>query len=79
MLKEGFKKGAAGLSFGLEYVKNTSKEEVMILSKTAAKHRKIVSVHSRTVGWAGLESFKEKKDKAGVYLEIEDLKCMELL
>jgi len=59
LLEEELKNGAAGLSFGLEYIPQTSKEEVLILSKMAAKYGKVVSVHSRKDGWEGLESLKE--------------------
>lgn len=54
LLEDEFKSGAAGLSFGLEYVPGTSEEEIITLSKTAAKYGKPVSVHSRKDGWEGL-------------------------
>lgn len=59
LLEDEFKSGAAGLSFGLEYVPGTSEEEIITLSKTAAKYGKPVSVHSRKDGWEGLASLKE--------------------
>lgn len=57
--EEELKNGAAGISFGLEYIPEASETEVIELSKIAAKYGKLVSVHSRTDGWAGLVALKE--------------------
>lgn len=62
LLEQELKNGAAGLSFGLEYIPATTKEEMLILSKTVAKYGKVVSIHSRSDGWQGLESLKEMID-----------------
>ena len=35
---------------------------MLTLSKTVAKYGKVVSVHSRSDGWQGLESLKEMID-----------------
>ena len=61
-LEHAFQCGVWGLSFGLEYCPGSSKEEVLALSKIAAKYGKMVSIHTRTDMFAGLESLKEAID-----------------
>lgn len=59
ILEDLFKIGASGLSFGLEYVPGTSKEEVLELSKLAAKYNKLISIHTRSDCYGGLASLRE--------------------
>lgn len=59
LLENAFKEGAYGLSFGLEYVPGASKEEVIKLSQIAARYDKLVSIHTRSDGYAGLVSLRE--------------------
>lgn len=59
ILKNLFKLGANGLSFGLEYVPGSSKEEVLELSKVAAQYGKLVSIHTRKDCYEGLTSLRE--------------------
>ena len=59
ILEDLFKIGASGLSFGLEYVPGTSKEEVLELSKLAAKYNKLISIHTRGDCYGGLASLRE--------------------
>ncbi len=59
LLEKAFKEGAYGLSFGLEYVPGASKEEVMRLSQMAARYNKLVSIHTRSDGYAGLTTLRE--------------------
>ena len=61
-LEKAFDIGAWGLSFGLEYVPGSSAEEVLALSKTAARYGKLVSIHTRTDGYSGLAALKEAID-----------------
>ncbi len=61
-LVEGFEMGVSGLSFGLEYVPGSSKEEVLELAKVAAKYDKLISIHTRTDFYGGLGSLKEAID-----------------
>ncbi len=58
--------GAAGLSFGLEYTPGSSKEEVLTLSRTAARYGKPVAIHIRTDCYQGLAALKEAIDIARV-------------
>ena len=51
--------GAAGLSFGLEYMTGSSFEEIIRLSKIVAYYGKPVMIHTRGGFWSGLESLKE--------------------
>jgi len=60
--KEAFEMGAAGLSFGLEYVPGSSKEEVIELAKVAAQYGKVISIHTRTDCYQGLNALKEAID-----------------
>ncbi len=62
LLEESFKLGGYGLSFGLEYVPGASKEEVIALSKIAAKYDKLISIHTRGDGYEGLISLREAID-----------------
>ena len=62
MEEEAFRMGACGLSFGLEYVPDSSKEEVLALSKVAAAYGKVVSIHTRSDCYHGLASLQEAID-----------------
>ncbi len=62
LLESQFEIGGYGLSFGLEYVPGASREEVMSLSRIAAKYDKLVSIHTRGDGYAGLVSLNEAID-----------------
>lgn len=62
LLEDEFKIGAYGLSFGLEYVPGASKEEILALGRVAAKYDKLISIHTRGDGYAGLISLKEAID-----------------
>lgn len=59
LLEKAFDYGALGLSFGLEYAPGTSFEEIIALSKIAAKYGKLVSVHTRSDSWSGIGAVKE--------------------
>lgn len=59
MTEQALEEGAVGVSFGLEYAPGTSFEEVIAVSRVAAKYDKLVSVHIRHDGWRGLEAIKE--------------------
>lgn len=62
LLEEDLQAGAAGLSFGLEYMPGSSHEEVITLSKTAAKYGKPVGIHIRTDCYKGLTALEEAID-----------------
>lgn len=62
ILAEQLQAGAAGLSFGLEYSPGSCTEEVMTLSKTAARYGKPVAIHTRTDCYAGLGALDEAID-----------------
>ncbi len=59
LAEQAFADGAAGLSFGLEYAPGTSTEEILALSRVAARYGKLVAVHLRTDSWAGLAALRE--------------------
>ncbi len=62
LLEEAFAQGAAGLSFGLEYVPGSSSQEVLSLSTTAARYGKLVAIHIRTDCYGGLQALREALD-----------------
>ncbi len=62
LLEEALDQGAAGVSFGLEYTPGSSREEVLALSRTAARYGKLVAVHIRTDGYQGLGALQEAID-----------------
>lgn len=62
LLEEQLRGGGAGLSFGLEYCPGTSREEILTLSRTAARYGKLVTVHTRTDQYAGLAALEEAID-----------------
>lgn len=77
--EEAFINGACGLSFGLEYVPGSSKEEVLELSKVAAKYGKLISIHTRTDFYAGLAALQEAitiTRKTGAAVHISHLTYM---
>jgi N-acyl-D-amino-acid deacylase len=79
-LEKELQKGSFGLSLGLEYVPNASKEEITRLSEvlTGFKHR-IVSVHIRHDGPACIEAVQEMIDLAkstGLRVELSHLGSM---
>lgn len=57
--EEAFKMGVSGLSFGLEYVPGSSREEVLELAEVAARYGKLVSIHTRSDCYGGLASLRE--------------------
>jgi N-acyl-D-amino-acid deacylase len=59
LLEEQLQDGAAGLSFGLEYMPGSSKEEVLTLSRIAARYGKPVSIHTRSDYYQGLGALDE--------------------
>jgi N-acyl-D-amino-acid deacylase len=54
-----FEEGAIGLSFGLEYAPGSSFKEVIALSSIAAKHKKLVAIHTRLANPKDIDSLKE--------------------
>ena len=62
LLEEDLAACASGLSLGIEYAQGSSTEEMLRLSRVAAKYGKPVSVHVRTDCWAGLAGLKEAID-----------------
>lgn len=62
LAEEAFHQGAYGLSFGLEYVPGSSKDEVMELASVAARYGKPVSIHTRTDCYNGLNALQEAID-----------------
>ena len=62
LLEQQLQDGGAGLSFGLEYCPGTSHEEVITLSRTAARYGKLVAIHTRSDLFAGLASLEEAID-----------------
>jgi N-acyl-D-amino-acid deacylase len=76
LLEEAFNLGVSGLSFGLEYVPGSSKEEVLELAKVAAKYGKLISIHTRADCYGGLSSLREAIDisrKTGAAVNISHL------
>lgn len=59
LLEERLLSGCAGVSFGLEYVPGSSKEEVLTLARTAARYGKPVAIHTRSDNYKGLSSLAE--------------------
>ncbi len=51
--------GAIGLSFGLEYAPGTSFEEIIALSQVAAKHGRLIAIHTRMLACGDLASLTE--------------------
>lgn len=62
LAEEALEQGAAGISFGLEYAPGTSFEEIAAVSRVAARYGKLVAIHTRHDGWAGLGAIKEAID-----------------
>lgn len=76
LAEEAFKMGVNGLSFGLEYVPGSSKEEVLELSKVAARYGKLISIHTRSDCYGGLSTLREAIDiarKTGAAVNISHL------
>ncbi|GHV74671.1 N-acyl-D-amino-acid deacylase [Spirochaetia bacterium] len=59
LLQEELQAGTAGLSFGLEYMPGTDREELYTLSRTAARYGKPVTVHIRCDLSPGLDALVE--------------------
>jgi N-acyl-D-amino-acid deacylase len=59
LLEEDLRRGACGVSFGLEYCPGTSKSELYALSRVAARYGKLVAVHIRTDFFEGLSALDE--------------------
>ncbi|MDR0812994.1 MAG: amidohydrolase family protein [Oscillospiraceae bacterium] len=59
LLEEDLQSGAFGLSFGLEYCPETSKQELYTLSRIVAKYGKLVAIHIRTDFFPGLAALDE--------------------
>jgi N-acyl-D-amino-acid deacylase len=62
LLAEQLDAGAAGLSFGLEYVPGSSREEIWALARVAARAGRPVSIHIRSDCHAGLDALREAID-----------------
>jgi N-acyl-D-amino-acid deacylase len=62
LLKEELEAGAGGLSFGLEYMPGSSHEEVIAMSRVAARYDKLISIHIRSDRYQGLEALEEAFD-----------------
>ena len=63
-LEADFEAGASGLSFGLGYMVGSSTEEILRLSKVAARFGKPVAIHTRAIGggWGVLGGVVEAID-----------------
>lgn len=59
LAEKAFKDGAIGLSFGLEYAPGSSFDEVIELSRIAAKYNKIVPIHTNVQNPTSLCSLNE--------------------
>lgn len=59
LLEESFNYGVSGLSFGLEYVPGSSSYEVIELAKVAARYGKLISIHTRSDCYSGLNTLTE--------------------
>jgi N-acyl-D-amino-acid deacylase len=59
LLIEELRGASAGISFGLEYVPGTSKEELLTLSGVAARCNKLVAVHLRYDCAKGIDALDE--------------------
>ena len=59
LTEEAFIQGAIGLSFGLEYAPGASFDEVIVLSRIAAKYGRLVSIHTRLNAPDDLDSLRE--------------------
>ena len=57
-----FQQGAIGLSFGLEYAPGSSWAEITALSRVAARHRRLVPIHTRMLARGDLASLQEAID-----------------
>jgi N-acyl-D-amino-acid deacylase len=64
LAREAFSAGAAGLSFGLEYVPGSPPEEVIEMAQTAAEADRFISIHGRLKEPGDLDSLREALDLA---------------
>lgn len=81
LFEEGFREGAAGLSFGLIYYPGAfaGDEELRACAQLAAEYQKIIAVHVRNESWKIIESVKEMGDLAldtGARIHISHLKII---
>lgn len=76
LTEAALQEGAFGISFGLEYAPGASKQEILSLSKVAAKYDKLVSIHIRTDALdfaVGLREAIEISEKTGARVQISHL------
>lgn len=59
LVEAAFEEGAIGLSFGLEYAPGSSEEEVLALSKIAAKYNKRIPIHTNVKTPKDIDSLHE--------------------
>jgi N-acyl-D-amino-acid deacylase len=59
LAREAYAAGAAGISFGLEYVPGTPPDEVLELARTAAEAGLFIAIHGRWKSPDDLESLRE--------------------
>jgi N-acyl-D-amino-acid deacylase len=64
LIHKAFDQGAAGLSFGLEYVPGAPPEEVLELAELAAAAGKITAIHTRVQRLNDVEGFREALEMA---------------
>ncbi|MBV7274094.1 amidohydrolase family protein [Clostridiaceae bacterium UIB06] len=76
LAEKAFKEGGVGLSFGLEYAPGASFDEVIELSRVAARHGRLVSIHTRLSAPDDLDSLREAikiAELTGVSVQISHL------
>lgn len=59
LTEKALSEGACGLSLGLDYAPGSSFEEVLALSRIAAKHKKLIAIHTRMFSAEDLDSLAE--------------------
>lgn len=59
LAERGLEQGACGVSFGLDYAPGSSHEEVLALSKTAAKYNRTIAIHTGMKDSKDLDSLIE--------------------
>ncbi|MDF2988167.1 MAG: N-acyl-D-glutamate deacylase [Eubacterium sp.] len=59
LTEKALEEGACGLSFGLDYAPNSSWEEILTLSKIAAKYKRPIAIHTRVFSENDPDSLRE--------------------
>jgi N-acyl-D-amino-acid deacylase len=62
LTEKALEDGACGLSLGLDYAPYSSSEEILTLSKVAAKYNRPVAIHTRVFSEEDLDSLREAID-----------------